>query len=260
MTGDAGRCGRSKGRCPGLNLSRHQRGDDARRPAQRPPLGTSRPGPRRPGMARCRAHGASARRPEASARAGSDRGERGDARRTCVHADQHRPGRSRRRREMAGQQLVELLGAQRRREVERPARPWQPSILSSATWSSVSTPSATADMPIALARSMMARTIAESTGFSAMPCTKRAVHLDLVHGELLEVGERGVAGAEVVDGQPHAKPVELLHDLASPGEVSHDHGLGDLEGEQLRAAGRWHRAPPPPATRARSPGTGAVRG
>jgi hypothetical protein len=49
--------------------------------------------------------------------------------------------------------------------------------------------------------------MAESTGLSATPLHERAVHLDLVHGELLEVGEGGMAGTEVVDGQAHAQPV-----------------------------------------------------
>jgi hypothetical protein len=43
-----------------------------------------------------------------------------------------------------------------------------------------------------------------------------------------------VPGAEVVDRQPHAQPVQLLHDLARAGQVLHDHGLGDLEGQRVR--------------------------
>jgi hypothetical protein len=36
------------------------------------------------------------------------------------------------------------------------------------------------------------------------PVDEGAVDLELVHRQLVQVGQRGVPGAEVVDGQPHA--------------------------------------------------------
>src|SRR5215469_2156309 len=67
----------------------------------------------------------------------------------------------------------------------------------------------------------------------ANPLDERPVDLDLVRGEVLQVGQRGMTGAEVIDGQAHAELAELAHDLAGTRDVVHDHGLGDLEYEQL---------------------------
>ncbi len=84
---------------------------------------------------------------------------------------------------------------------------------------------------MALARSMTARTMAESTELLRDALDEGPVHFYLVHRELLEVSKRRVAGAEVIDGQPDPEPVELLHHLAGTGQVLHHHRLGDLEDE-----------------------------
>ncbi len=56
-----------------------------------------------------------------------------------------------------------------------------------------------------------------------------AVDLELVDGQALEVRERRVAGAEVVDGKPDARLAEHREHLAGTERVSHEGALGDLE-------------------------------
>jgi hypothetical protein len=46
------------------------------------------------------------------------------------------------------------------------------------------------------------------------PGDERAVDLERIDGELLEVGERGVAGAEVVDRNPHPRSLIAARRLA----------------------------------------------
>ena len=53
-------------------------------------------------------------------------------------------------------------------------------------------------------------------------------------GSCLQVGERGVARAEVVDRERDAELVELLEHAAGALRVADDHRLGDLELEQRR--------------------------
>src|SRR5690606_27304481 len=59
-----------------------------------------------------------------------------------------------------------------------------------------------------------------------------AVDLQLVELEALEVGERGVAGAKVVDGQLDAQRVNRVERGRDVGQLGHEGALGDLEFEQ----------------------------
>src|SRR5215467_5140894 len=68
----------------------------------------------------------------------------------------------------------------------------------------------------------------------AEPLHEGAVDLERVHREALEIAERRVPGAEVVDGEPHAQVLELAELGESGGRVLHHHALRDLE---LEAAG-----------------------
>src|SRR5262249_56577395 len=66
-------------------------------------------------------------------------------------------------------------------------------------------------------------------GGVADPAHEGLVDLQDVDGELLEVGDRGVAGAEIVDGQAHpegADGPELAEDL---GIAAQDAALAELE-------------------------------
>jgi hypothetical protein len=58
---------------------------------------------------------------------------------------------------------------------------------------------------------------------------ERAVDLDFFDGEPPQVGERGIARAEVVDAERHAHSGELPEYFQGGGRVDHDRGLGDLE-------------------------------
>ena len=58
------------------------------------------------------------------------------------------------------------------------------------------------------------------------------VDLELVEGETLEVGEAGIAGAEVVDGDRDAQRLELIELPGDLLDVAHHHALGELEGQQ----------------------------
>ena len=60
------------------------------------------------------------------------------------------------------------------------------------------------------------------------------VDLQLVDRHLAQVGQRGVAGAEVVDRQARAEVAQPGHGGQRPLGVGHDHALGDLELERLR--------------------------
>ena len=54
-------------------------------------------------------------------------------------------------------------------------------------------------------------------------------------GKLLEVAQRRVAGAEVVDGQPHAEPRAARAGVCRGAlDVGHQHRLGDLQGQRGR--------------------------
>ncbi len=61
-----------------------------------------------------------------------------------------------------------------------------------------------------------------------------AVDLERVDREALEVSERGVAHAEVVDRKAHSHFLDLVeHPARALGVLDH-HALGELELEQLR--------------------------
>ena len=53
-------------------------------------------------------------------------------------------------------------------------------------------------------------------------------------GQLAQMGERGVAGAEVVDGQLDAEIAQLGQPVADQPGVLHQHPLAHLDGERAR--------------------------
>jgi len=63
---------------------------------------------------------------------------------------------------------------------------------------------------------------------------KAAVDLEALDGELIELAEGRVAGAEVVDGKGDAEPGEQVDLTGGLGEVTHHCGLGDLHAEEMR--------------------------
>ena len=62
-----------------------------------------------------------------------------------------------------------------------------------------------------------------------------AVDLDLVEREALQIAQRRIAGAEIVERDAHADGAELMQDGKRRLVVADQHGFGDLE---LEPAGR----------------------
>src|SRR5664280_274486 len=60
---------------------------------------------------------------------------------------------------------------------------------------------------------------------------ERAVDLDVRHGEVLERGERGVAGSEVVDCERHSQRADGMQALDHRCGALHQQPLRELEGE-----------------------------
>ena len=83
------------------------------------------------------------------------------------------------------------------------------------------------------------------------------VDLQLVGGQVGQVGERRVAGAEVVDRDAGTERAQTFHDLDGRAPGLHHCGLGDLGGE--RAAGGSPSARHTVATRSTRPGSARQR-
>ena len=58
---------------------------------------------------------------------------------------------------------------------------------------------------------------------------ERPVDLDLVERKRLQIGQRRIAGAEIVHRDAHAKRLEPAQDRHGAGEVADQHALGDLK-------------------------------
>ena len=90
------------------------------------------------------------------------------------------------------------------RRSRSPAPYSQPIERRKPTSSSVSTPSATTFLPSSCASATIERRITEPVPFSPLGLHERAVDLDGVEGELVEIGQRRIAGAEIVERQAGA--------------------------------------------------------
>src|SRR5947199_98672 len=55
------------------------------------------------------------------------------------------------------------------------------------------------------------------------------VHLEVVDRKELEVAERRIAGAEVVDGEVHPHRAQIAHELHRLVRIPHHHAFGDFE-------------------------------
>ena len=73
-----------------------------------------------------------------------------------------------------------------------------------------------------------------------------AVELELADGQASQVGQRGEAGAEVVDRDDQAEIVKPLDGVLAALEIGDRGRLGHLQDEGLRAEARSRRAGPPP--------------
>ena len=85
-----------------------------------------------------------------------------------------------------------------------------------------------------------------------------AIDLDEVDAELAQIAERGVAGAEIVDGDAAAQILDAGHEAAGLVDILDRRRLGDLDREPLRharmrAQHRAERRPTNPDRRSRRP-------
>ena len=71
------------------------------------------------------------------------------------------------------------------------------------------------------------------------------IDLDLVERETLQIAQRGIAGAEIVQRDPHADAAQLMQNGERGVVIANQHRLGDL---QLQPARREARTPPARAT------------
>ena len=87
---------------------------------------------------------------------------------------------------------------------------------------------------------------------------ERAVDLELLDRQPLQVGERGEPGPEVVDRQAHAEPRQAVQDGVGSTRVGDEEALGQLEPEERRRTPNRSRRP---LTRPRGgPDRAGVRG
>ena len=147
-----------------------------------------------------------------------------------------------------------------------------------------STPSATTLTPSWWARSTVVRTMVAEARVAGDRAHQRHVQLELVDGPAAQALQRREAGAEVVEGDPHAELGQLGEeadaDLGGPGLLAHlqrehpaGHPLGaqelgddgrepgighrvgaDVDRDRDDPAGRWPRPGAAPATAAASAG------
>ena len=100
---------------------------------------------------------------------------------------------------------------------------------------SVSMPSATTTLPRLAPRLATASTIARASRSRLAVADEGLVDLDLVERELVQVIERRVAGAEIVERQADAELLEMLDRHAGLFRFLQQQALGDFELEPLRA-------------------------
>ena len=93
------------------------------------------------------------------------------------------------------------------------ARNRRPSRAAAAMTRSPSTHSAMVCLPMTWPTLLMASTMARSIGSSAMSFTNTAVDLQKVHRQVLQIGERRHARAEVVQREPAAQRSQLLDEM-----------------------------------------------
>ena len=119
--------------------------------------------------------------------------------------------------------------------------PWPRSQCSSSSrssWSARSMPSATGFRSRSCASLRIAAVSAGLAGVGVHDVHERLVDLQDVDRELLDVVQRRVAGAEVVDREQHAERLQLAEPLDRQLHVRHHHALGDLQDQRGRVAGR----------------------
>ena len=105
-----------------------------------------------------------------------------------------------------------------------------------------STPSATSRRPRSWASATVCRTIALARGSRVDVGRQAPVELELVGGQVPEVGQGAVAGAVVVDRRPDAEPAQVAQHLAAALGVGHQGVLDQFQGQRRRRQVRAARS------------------
>ena len=180
--------------------------------------------------------------PQARARARPRRFDRGSAPSGSPHGAVSRGGPPARRRCPCGRPS----GARRPRARPRasaspggiPAPRRSPGRGETTVCSAETTPSATTRFCSACAIEMIAPVIAAELLSDRQVLDERAVDLDDVHGKALEIGERRITGAEVVERDAHAAGAQLAEHAFDRGRRVEQQALGDLDLERGAAHAR----------------------
>ncbi len=144
-----------------------------------------------------------------------------------------RPGPRRRSAPAAGRAYQTAKSGTGIGRASRQPCPWAQPICGRRHVASSSMPSATTSRPRCWPRSTIECDDRVVLAGAGQRPDEALVDLDLAHGQPLEVGQRRVAGAEVVDGQPDAEVPQLTEQDLGPRGLDHDAALGDLQRQQV---------------------------
>jgi hypothetical protein len=88
---------------------------------------------------------------------------------------------------------------------------------------------------------------------------KGTVDFQSIQRECLEVGERRIAGAEIIQGRLDAETMQAAHDVDGANRVAHQQALGNFQLQQTAGQRRFRRVPAARRRAGRCGGTGAPR-
>ena len=111
---------------------------------------------------------------------------------------------------------------------------WTPAARRNSCCSAVSTPSAVTFMPSPRPRLTTACTIAAASAAFSIECTKLRSILSLSKGKAAQIKQARIAGAEIVEREPHAERLEPEHGELGGVDVAEQRALGDFEFEPGR--------------------------
>ena len=84
---------------------------------------------------------------------------------------------------------------------------------------------------------------AGAVAFARQPLDEGPVDLEDVDGKTMQIGERGIAGAEVIEREPHAERLELLEGALEPLGILQQQALGHFEDQAVGLRADAWRAP-----------------
>ncbi|MCY1560684.1 hypothetical protein D9M68_978520 [compost metagenome] len=69
------------------------------------------------------------------------------------------------------------------------------------------------------------------------------VNLQVVHGQMLEIGERGHAGAKIIQRETATQPFQLIDEANGAAQVGNGAGFGNFETDHSRRNGVFDEQP-----------------